>query len=158
MKALSLRQPWAYLVTAGWKPIENRKWNTKLRGAFYIHASAGATREDWDQARRFTDLTDPSIQIPALHALPAGGIVGRATLVDVLPPCDDKKHLEKLGLPVREICAHPWHIPWQYGFVLEDMQELSFVPMKGALNFFAPKFPVHGPIAPVYHPRYRATL
>lgn len=159
-KVLSLRQPWAHLVLHAGKNVENRKWNTKLRGAFFIHASLGAKQADWDYARRCADLVDPSIVVPRLDELQHGGIVGRATLVDVLPPCDDKKHLDKLGLPVREACAHAWHIPWQYGFVLEDIRALDFVPMKGALNFFTPKtpVPVQGPIAPVHHPNYRKDL
>lgn len=39
VKALSLKQPWAELVVSGKKIIEIRKWNTKFRGEFLIHAS-----------------------------------------------------------------------------------------------------------------------
>lgn len=141
-KVLSLRQPWAHLVLHAGKNVENRKWNTKLRGAFFIHASLGATEADWDYARRCADLVDPSIRVPRLEELPHGGIIGRATLVDVIKPCYDKKHLDKIRLPTPETCSHPWHIPWQYGFVLEDIRPLDFVPMKGALNFFRdPRLP-----------------
>lgn len=40
MKALSIKQPWAYLIAAGIKDIENRTWQTKYRGKVLIHASA----------------------------------------------------------------------------------------------------------------------
>ncbi|MET8866504.1 ASCH domain-containing protein [Nonomuraea sp. NPDC004580] len=40
MIALSVRQPWAYAITAGLKPIENRTWPTRHRGLLAIHASA----------------------------------------------------------------------------------------------------------------------
>ena len=39
MKALSLKQPFAELIVSGKKNIELRKWNTKFRGEFLIHAS-----------------------------------------------------------------------------------------------------------------------
>ena len=39
-KAISIKQPWAYLICAGIKDVENRTWPTKYRGRVYIHASA----------------------------------------------------------------------------------------------------------------------
>ena len=39
MKCLSLKQPFADLLALGEKTIELRKWNTKFRGEFLIHAS-----------------------------------------------------------------------------------------------------------------------
>ena len=38
-KALSVRQPWAWLIVNGWKPIENRSRRTNVRGRILIHAS-----------------------------------------------------------------------------------------------------------------------
>ncbi|MBF0651310.1 ASCH domain-containing protein [Dysgonomonas sp. GY75] len=38
-KAISIKQPWAYLICAGIKDVENRTWDTKYRGRVYIHAS-----------------------------------------------------------------------------------------------------------------------
>lgn len=40
MKALSLKQPWANLITEGKKTIETRKWSTKYRGDLVICSSA----------------------------------------------------------------------------------------------------------------------
>lgn len=39
MKALSIRQPWAWLIANGHKDIENRTSHTNFRGDFLIHAS-----------------------------------------------------------------------------------------------------------------------
>ncbi len=45
MKALSVRQPWAWLIVNGCKDIENRDWSTKLRGSLVdVHPKA-ATRQ-----------------------------------------------------------------------------------------------------------------
>lgn len=39
MKALTVWEPWATAIALGWKPVENRTWPTKHRGALAIHAS-----------------------------------------------------------------------------------------------------------------------
>lgn len=39
MKALTLTQPWAQLVTLGAKKIETRSWSTNYRGPLAIHAA-----------------------------------------------------------------------------------------------------------------------
>ena len=38
-KCLSLKQPFAELLVSGMKTIEVRKWKTKFRGQFLVHAS-----------------------------------------------------------------------------------------------------------------------
>lgn len=45
MKALSIRQPWAWLIATGRKDIENRIWKTNYRGKFLIHAGKSF---DWN--------------------------------------------------------------------------------------------------------------
>lgn len=39
MKALTVKQPWAGLIIAGGKDIENRTWRTSYRGRVLIHAA-----------------------------------------------------------------------------------------------------------------------
>ena len=38
MKALTIQQPWASVITMGVKTIETRSWSTKYRGPLAIHA------------------------------------------------------------------------------------------------------------------------
>lgn len=45
MKCLSLRQSYAELLVSGKKTVELRKWNTKFRGKFLIHASKNVNKE-----------------------------------------------------------------------------------------------------------------
>lgn len=128
MKAISLRQPWAWMVVHGGKHIENRSWNTKFRGEFLIHAAKGMTQREyseacaWAMARGFGHVVHAMRQ----QTLDRGGIVGIARLVDVIPP----------ELAIDGHCQRPWHMHEQFGFVLEDVQPLPFVPLKGALGFF----------------------
>lgn len=41
LRALTIRQPWAWAIIHGGKDIENRSWNTKHRGPLVIHAGMG---------------------------------------------------------------------------------------------------------------------
>lgn len=41
MKALTLTQPWAHLVSVGRKLVETRSWYTAYRGPLAIHAAKG---------------------------------------------------------------------------------------------------------------------
>ena len=48
MKALSIRQPWAWLICKGYKDIENRDWGTGFRGRIYVHAGKIPDDDAWD--------------------------------------------------------------------------------------------------------------
>ena len=115
--ALSIRQPWAWLIVNGWKNIENRTWPTRFRGRFLVHASSGMTRNEYDACRLFM-LGFTTLELPPMGALERGGIVGEVTLLD----CVKQHHSEWF-------CG-----PW--GFVLSDSKPLPFVRMKGELGFF----------------------
>lgn len=39
MKAVSIKNPYGYLIAIGLKDIENRSWQTHFRGRIYIHTS-----------------------------------------------------------------------------------------------------------------------
>jgi hypothetical protein len=44
-KCLSLRQPYTELIVLGSKTIDLRKWNTRFRGEFLVHASEAIDKE-----------------------------------------------------------------------------------------------------------------
>ena len=70
MKCLSVCQPFAELIVQGKKTIELRKWNTKFRGEFLVHAS---------QKIRIDDCK----RLKMKYTLTTGAIVGKVELVDV---------------------------------------------------------------------------
>lgn len=137
MKALSIRQPWAWLIVrpdligparaaaiaAGeLKDVENRSWPTKYRGRVLIHASKGMTRAEYEDAEDpLWASGGPTIELPPFDQLERGGIVGATTI---------------------DVCIHPvdrtsnWHIEGAFGFHLIDTKPTPFVACKGALGFF----------------------
>ena len=76
MKALSIRQPWAWLIVNGFKDIENRTWPTKFRGRVLVHASKGMTRDEYDDV---ADFLEPSIPLPRFEDLERVYLVGGGT-------------------------------------------------------------------------------
>jgi hypothetical protein len=86
MKALSIRQPWAWLILHAGKDIENRNWQPRnpalrVRGTVLIHAgmAVGAIS---DELRAWVKQTSGA-DLPRSDELPRGGIVGQVDVVDV---------------------------------------------------------------------------
>ncbi|NIR30147.1 MAG: ASCH domain-containing protein [Gammaproteobacteria bacterium] len=120
--ALSLRQPWAWLVASGLKPVENRTWRTTFRGPFLIHAGSSMTRADYDACVAFSK---PLIGrfFPPFEAFARGGIVGAAKLKTVWTPYTGPE-------------GETWRMTGQYGFAVADAEVLPFVRSKGTLGFY----------------------
>lgn len=128
MKALSIRQPWAWLILHAGKDIENRNWKTHFRGRVLIHASQRMSKDEWlDGLEMVLIQHGVRHRFPGPEFLQRGGIVGSVEIVD---------------------CVANSTSPWfhgDYGFVLRDPRPLPFRPCRGSLNFFTPKFDLATP-------------
>lgn len=85
MKTISVKQPWAWLICAGIKPIENRTWSTKFRGRVLIHASANPAGNlpeilTFEQADFITRKVDK--MPPYVKDMPFSAIIGSVEIVD----------------------------------------------------------------------------
>ncbi len=120
MKAISIRQPWAWLIIGGHKPIENRTWATKFRGDIAIHAAKGCTQTEYAEAVEFVRSFNPTIaaRIPALEKLEKGGIIGLVKITDCV-----QRH------PSRFFVG-------PFGFVMDQPYPTPFRPMRGMLGIF----------------------
>lgn len=139
MKAISIRQPWAWMIIHAGKDIENRTWKTNYRGEVFVHAG-----KLWDDFIRVgTKKLDPflleftlnnyGISIDDLRSwagahgerrlgdiFQLGGIIGKVEIVDCV-----QKHPSK------------WGIDGQWHWVLANPQPLPFQRCKGQLKFFS---------------------
>jgi hypothetical protein len=113
MKALSIRQPWAWLIVMGYKDVENRTWSTRFRGRFLVHAG-----KKFDHTGYRWVASEMGLAMPEPHEFACGGIVGMAEIVDCVTQHDS-----------------PWFFG-PYGFVLENARPLQFAPLRGSLGFF----------------------
>jgi len=124
-RGLSIAEPWAHLIAAGFKQLENRTWQTDYRGPTLLHASKS------ERSINDVDLMyDVWSLHPAIYAawddkriteerqlFQAGAIIGTADIVDCVrydPQQHDPddlfgkyKHLTKSG-PAPEIPVGAW--------------------------------------------------
>lgn len=112
MKALSIRQPWAWAICYAGKDIENREWYTSYRGNILIHASKTIDNYGYDflNSRNIVPFSPKKIL--------TGGFVGTATIID---------------------CVLDSTSPWffgKYGFVLTNQKPIEFIPCNGKLGIF----------------------
>lgn len=119
MKALSIRQPWAWHILNSGKDIENRDWPTHFRGRVLIHVSKGCTKAEYEKGNRLDWLAAKrGFELPPLDKMTRGGIVGSVDIVDCVSHSDS-----------------PWFFG-KFGFVLRNPQPLPFIPYRGQLGFF----------------------
>ena len=119
--ALSIRQPWAWLIVNGYKDIENRDWSTNFRGTVLIHAGKAIDHQaDADLALGLHPVTgnsiDPAYPIPPTYE--TGGIVGVVEIVDCITSSSSE-----------------WFVG-PYGFLIRNARPLTFAPLRGYLGFF----------------------
>lgn len=123
MKCLSLKQPYAELLVSGKKTIECRKWSTRFRGDFLIHAS------------KTVDIEACIYYKMNINLLVKGSIIGKALIYDIKKyvtneefVLDKNKHLSLQNLHNNKIT---------YGFLIKDAVRFTkIIPYLGKLGFF----------------------
>lgn len=123
--ALSVKQPWAWLICKGYKDIENRSWETIFRGRVYIHASKSP--EPYNE-RLIDYLVKRGLSVAATLALCSsklakGAIVGEVDVIDCV------KNSESIWAE-KGMCHYVLANPVLYG---------RPIPCKGKLKFFRPE-------------------
>jgi len=79
MKALSVKNPWAWLIVKGYKDVENRTRRTSYRGRILIHISK---QFDWT-IRCYPSLNGYALEFDACNAHDLSqAIIGEVTIVD----------------------------------------------------------------------------
>ena len=120
--ALSVKQPWAWLIIHGGKDIENRDWRRRYPGRILIHASKQMLGTGYERCMAFVQTHRPAISIivPEPWELEYGGIIGEVQIVGCV-----------------ESSASPW-FTGPYGYVLANPKPLPFKACKGHLGFWEP--------------------
>lgn len=111
MRALSVRQPWAWAIARGHKAILNRRGDTGFRGEVAVHASLRIDLEAFDSRlirAAHWDPGDPEATI--------GGIVAVASLVSI---CAEARAGRPCG------CGE-WALPGVFHWRLADPRPLPW--------------------------------
>ena len=117
MKAITVRQPWAWLLIHGGKDIENRCWPTNYRGKIAIHAAKEMTRDEWLDAVLYAEYRG-IVVTPDFDELVRGAVIGTMILRD---------------------CVTDHESPWfegPYGFVMTNPVPCDACWTKGALGLW----------------------
>ncbi len=117
-RALSIRQPWAWLIVNGYKDVENRSWATRHRGPLLIHA--GVSRSAMNDEMFAWIERKYGVRVP--RDLELGGIVGVVELLD----CAGRR-------------ASVWHERGAFGWIVARPRRLPLRVCKGQLGMFVPR-------------------
>ena len=120
MKCLSVCQPFAELIVQGKKTIELRKWNTKFRGEFLVHAPQKIRLDDCKRLKIKPELI-------------VGAIIGKVELIDV----KEYENASQIKIDSKRHLASNSESDNKYGFILQNPKQLRIpIPCNGQLNFF----------------------
>ncbi|MEV0379789.1 ASCH domain-containing protein [Nonomuraea sp. NPDC050643] len=110
MRMLTVRQPWAALLIAGIKDVENRSWTTPFRGRLLIHAGLKTDAEGF----ALMEVLGVTLDGPLLR----GVILGSVNLVEI-----------------RQDSSSPWAVPGGYHWLVTDARPaVEPMPAVGALG------------------------
>jgi hypothetical protein len=136
MRCLSIRQPWAWLICAGYKDIENRTWRIGCKPApgmhsvnftipipsrIYVHAGKIMDNESWGfiESRVPSEIRAKFHEFSFIDSLSLGAIIGEVDIVALYTSSPS-----------------PW-FTGPYGFLLKNPQLYDKpIPCLGSLGFF----------------------
>ena len=138
-KAISIKQPWSFLIASGIKDVENRTWQTKFRGRVLLHA--GAKRQTGILDSENSTMTDKQWEAIGergrvecvISDSPTSAIIGSVEIVNCMS-------VKINGAGSKSIWAELGYFHW----ILRNpiLFEKPILNVKGALSFFTPLLPL----------------
>lgn len=129
-KAISIKQPWSYLICAGIKDVENRTWATKYRGRVYIHASAKSVGQYFSEGVFTADQLNYLIQskkIDLIEKVQLSAIIGHVDIVNCISKARNGKGSDSI-----------WAEPDCFHWILRNpvLFDKPILNVKGKLSFW----------------------
>lgn len=135
-QALSIKQPWSWLIVNGFKDIENRDWLKRYPPRILVHAG------------QQVDVEAHSALIRGMHPVNGGSLPAgmQAAYAASCVYTDKGYRPRELGgfvgvvdiTGVQEDHDSPWFMG-DYGYILANAKPLPFLPWRGQLGFFDAK-------------------
>jgi hypothetical protein len=79
LRAVTVRQPWAWAIARGFKDIENRSWYPRLDPGDELAIHAAAAAPTWEDVQRVTKLLGRRTEVP--EEFDCGCVVATARFV-----------------------------------------------------------------------------
>lgn len=128
-KALSIRQPWLWLILNGYKNLEIRTWKTDKLGWIALHASKKVDINGYRYIKEKIRIKT----LPEIKAFETGKILGVAKIDGIIP----FTHKPDFYLyRHRHLNNYEWWTEKVYGWVLIDVKSIDPVECKGQLSLF----------------------
>ena len=123
MKVLTIKQPWATLISEGIKEYEFRTWKTNYRGKVLIHAGLSTDKKGLNATENYN------------FKYPCGYILSEAILEDVI--LVDKKFKEYLKTKNYTVYKNIIDSDFSgYAFKLNKVKKIKEIPAKGKLSLW----------------------
>ena len=136
MKALSIRNPWAWYILHAEKLVENRNTRWNYRGPVLIHVGASLTKDEYRAWRAAGESMrsdpEPRAKVPEYSEMQRGGFVGIVRIIGCTEHPVYQNETNTCGWRM----GSDEHGP-TYGYNLADATPLPFVPAKGALGIYS---------------------
>jgi len=124
MKVITIKQPFASLIAAGYKKYEFRTWKTKYRGEVLIHAGIGIDKEAMKRYEYFN------------LEYPSGVIIAKVNITDCISIDEKfKEYLRKKDRTIYYGVLNDENYKG-YGFKLENVKFIKPIPIKGKLGLW----------------------
>jgi hypothetical protein len=146
VKAITVRQPWAWLIVNGGKNVENREWMLAID---LIGERVGLHAAKWwntdavvmflNSVRPFVDPPLPADLTPILDEMRAqtGRVIATMQVVGVVDDRGGKARPHSLTADRAAIyTTSPWRIPGDVAFCLRGVRRTTSAPIRGLLNFW----------------------
>ncbi|MFL0198307.1 ASCH domain-containing protein [Clostridium sp. WILCCON 0269] len=140
MKVLTIRQPWASLITLGEKKIETRSWRTNYRGELFIHAGKSVDKEACNEYFIKGALQKHGY---TTSNFPTGVIIAKVDLVDCIAidlgtdPGLRKAKLKDGNVIQGDEYSFGDYTPERYAWILDNIEPLKeLIPAKGQLSLW----------------------
>src|SRR5690348_3969018 len=136
MKALTLTQPWATLLTLQAKRTETRSWHTSYRGPLAIHAAKGMPKsasllcwqEPFHSALAAGGYRPEDGPLANPFGLPLGAVIAIAVLTDIQPITLENQ-------PLEPEYSFGNYTPGRFAWILRDVYRLPDpIPANGTLG------------------------
>ena len=126
MKMLTIKEPFATLISKGIKKTETRSWKTNYRGEIYIHAGLSKPKYE-HKSNDFKKIADELNYKP-------GYVLCKCNLIDCIYM--DEKYIEDMKNNHYQdyICGE--YSVGRYGWVLDNIEPIEPFSVKGKLGIW----------------------